>query len=261
MLKCWQGNYLLTNAHLIIDEKREYLNGALAICDGIISALLVQSEHLYADFKDYQKIDVRGHIIQSGFVHPLLIDISFNLALLHENLLKKGITSYLGVVKDYETFLLAEKDSFCLGYYCTNYIPPFKTSKFLANISSNIIVRAKQKIATLNYSSSADLLEILNDEESLKFVCLNDFLYLNTLKKASSRYKIIAYPQNSYSSLKALNTYNYRDKAAITSLNILRFFNLDLSQGSLVRGKKADLVCYNKDYKILFTIKGGKIYL
>ena len=58
--------YLLTHAHLIIDDNREYLDGALLIEDEIIVDVFNQSNKLPDISDDYQIIDLGNSIVMPG---------------------------------------------------------------------------------------------------------------------------------------------------------------------------------------------------
>ena len=95
--------YLLKHAHLIVDNNREYLDGALLIEDEIIKDVFVQSNKL-DDINDAQIIDLKGQLIMPGFfdTHTHGIDgVSFDTADVEEldkaalEFAQSGSTSYL----------------------------------------------------------------------------------------------------------------------------------------------------------------------
>ena len=58
---------LFTHAHLIVDERREYLDGSLAVEDGRIRNVFPQSDRLYGDLSDYPLLDMKGSILLPAF--------------------------------------------------------------------------------------------------------------------------------------------------------------------------------------------------
>lgn len=59
--------YLLTHAHLVIDENREYIDGAIAINDQRIEEIYSQASKLNVDENEYKIINLNGSLIMPGF--------------------------------------------------------------------------------------------------------------------------------------------------------------------------------------------------
>ena len=95
--------YLLKHAHLVIDNKREYLDGALLIDGETIVDVFPQSNKV-EEFSDWHVIDLNGSVVMPGFfdTHTHGIDgVSFDTANKDEldkaalEFAQSGSTSYL----------------------------------------------------------------------------------------------------------------------------------------------------------------------
>lgn len=98
--------YLLKNAHLVVDNAREYINGALLIEDEIIKDVFPQSNKV-ENIEGYEIIDLNGKLVMPGFFDSHthgIAGISFdecNKEQLDEVSLKfaqSGSTSYLASI-------------------------------------------------------------------------------------------------------------------------------------------------------------------
>lgn len=58
---------LFTHAHLIIDQNKEYLDGALLVNDQRIEDVFLHSNNLPDIAGDYTTIDLNGSIVMPGF--------------------------------------------------------------------------------------------------------------------------------------------------------------------------------------------------
>lgn len=95
--------YLFKHAHLVVDEKREFIDGALLVEDEIIKDVFTQSNKL-DDIEADEVIDLKGSLVMPGsfdtHTHGIL-DISFDTATKQELdetsrlFAKSGTTSYI----------------------------------------------------------------------------------------------------------------------------------------------------------------------
>ena len=96
--------YLLKHCHLIVDDNREYLDGALLINDDIIEDLYYQSSKIPDIEDEYETLDLDGKIVMPGFFdthcHGANL-ISFDSCTIEQmdqlsyEFMKDGTTSYL----------------------------------------------------------------------------------------------------------------------------------------------------------------------
>ena len=65
MKKAKLENYVLIHAHLVINERKEYLDGMLAVRGGRIIDLQPQSRTIKEEYSDLPVLDLRGHAVLS----------------------------------------------------------------------------------------------------------------------------------------------------------------------------------------------------
>ena len=58
--------YLLSHGHLVVDDNKEYLDGAILIDGERIVDVLSQSNKL-DNYSDYQEINLNGALVMPGF--------------------------------------------------------------------------------------------------------------------------------------------------------------------------------------------------
>ena len=91
-------NYILIHAHLVINERKEYLDGMLVVRNGRIIDLQPQSHVIKEEYLDLPVLDVRGNTILPSDYAPL---VPYRPDLTEADLFAQGIGSYeLYVEKD-----------------------------------------------------------------------------------------------------------------------------------------------------------------
>ena len=84
-------NYILIHAHLVINERKEYLDGMLVVRNGRIIDLQPQSHAIKEEYRDLPVLDVRGNVILPSDFTPLL---PYRPDLTEADLFAQGIGSY-----------------------------------------------------------------------------------------------------------------------------------------------------------------------
>ena len=91
MKKTKLENYVLIHAHLVINERKEYLDGMLAVRGGRIIDLQPQSRTMKEEYSDLPVLDLRGHAVlplNYAVLLPYTPDLS------EDELVLQGIGSY-----------------------------------------------------------------------------------------------------------------------------------------------------------------------
>ena len=91
MKKAKLENYVLIHAHLVINERKEYLDGMLAVRGGRIIDLQPQSRTIKEEYSDLPVLDLRGHAVLS-LNYAVLLPYTPDLS--EDELVLQGIGNY-----------------------------------------------------------------------------------------------------------------------------------------------------------------------
>lgn len=91
MKKTKLQNYVLTHAHIVVNERKEYLDGTLVVRNGCIADLLPQSRALKEEYADLPVLDLKGHAILP-LDHAVMLKYTPELS--EDELAAQGIGSY-----------------------------------------------------------------------------------------------------------------------------------------------------------------------
>ena len=234
---------LLKHANLIIDGNKSFEDGAL----------LINGEHIEEVFPHSNKIKTDTSMLKSVNMNGLTVIPDFY----PENVSKKFILDPLN--KD--SLLLAKKFS--------------ETSKILLG---NTKAMAKD-VMNLKYDGFYNLYENMagfNHKDlslvNLAFYQRDKYVELNPNIIDASVLKLtidnlrrdrIIFIGDLYSGMVRLRKlhYSFNDVLLMCSLNGYTFYDEDKLNGSLVKGKYADLLCIDENNKIKFRFSKGRLYV
>lgn len=255
---------LYKHCHIIVDDKREYLDGSIIINDKYIEEVFVNTKEI--NDNDLIQIDLQGNIITPSFFDSKSNDKE------QIGVFKKYI--YSDKILDVDTHLYSDDDikdynhvkaiTQKNNYHKNNLIKTL----FDVNNKSNIFVDGVSDI------SQIDSLDLKKDT-MLSYVLMNNvFVEFGIDDSMSDNYikfilknidvnniSLISYNhQELYKQVKRLIQLNisWCDIVGLSSLNALRFYKEDKLEGSIIRGKLANIICFNDAGDIKFCLKEGR---
>lgn len=218
---------LLKHCHLIIDEHKECLDGALLINEDYIEEVYPQTNKL--NLLDIKELDLKGNIVMPDFFNGeknrIIVDP------LKNDDIKKETIVFIGNTKAYKDDI---KDLQYDGIYdLYNNMTGFSHDK-LGIVNE----------AFINLDKYVELDALRVNEDVLKFT-------LNNLRK--DRVILINDLESSIKLLKKLNV-NYTDILAYTSINAYKLYGSFNLNGSLVKGKHSRLIVLDENMNIIRRI-------
>lgn len=254
---------LYKHVHLVVDDKREYLDGSILINDGIIEDVFVQSNKTIEESKE---IDMKGKIFIPSF---------FDTKSKKEK--QKGVTKRF-VCSDKEidepTHLITDdevegiKNIYAVTrinkYQKVNSIKTFISPSSEQNIFADGVSDITKEMH-LDFNSKKMINYAFDNNCFVEFGIdnkLNDN-YINFVFKNIDINKImlISYDHdNIIDQVKKLNKLNIplTHIVAITSINPYQFYENSKLNGSLIKGKPANIVCLNEKMEYEFTLLKGE---
>lgn len=215
-------NTLYKHAHLIIDDHKECLDGALLINDEYIKEVYINSNNINED--DTRVIDVKGNIIMpdffSGKENKVIIDPLNINKIENKKILIGNTKAYDKDIKDLE--------------YDGIYDLYHNMTGFDAN-KLGIVNTAFNNLDKYVFIDTSNI-----DLSVLKFT-------LNNLRKDRI---ILINKEEGIKTLKKLNI-NNTDILAMSSLNEYRFYEEDKLDGSLIKGKHSKILILDEEMNIL----------
>ncbi|MDO5850533.1 MAG: hypothetical protein Q4P14_04890 [Methanobacteriaceae archaeon] len=254
---------LYKHVHLIIDDKREYLDGSILINDKTIEDVFIQSNRKVEDAKE---VDMQGKIFIPAFFD------SKSKKDKQKGVVKRFVASNellnedVHLISDGE---IIENRNICAVTRIYNYKkvnsiktlinPSSEENKFADAVSDitkeqNINLNSNRMI---NYAFANNcFVEFGIDnnikDEYIKFVLKN--IEVNNIILISYEHDDII---NQVKRLRKLNV-SYQDIAAMTSINPYSFYGYNRQDGYLIKGKPANIVCLDERDEIEFTIIEGE---
>lgn len=254
---------LYKHVHLIIDDKREYLDGSILINDKTIEDVFIQSNKIVEDAKE---IDMQGKIFIPAFFDS-----------------KSKIEKQLGVIKrfvasekvlDEDTHLISDEEINDMKNICAvtriNTYKKVNCIKTLINPSSeeNKFADAVSDIAKeqninlnsnkmINYALANNCFVEFGIDNSLK----DEYIKLVLKNIEANKIMLISYKHdNIIDQIKRLRNLNvsYQDIVAMTSINPYSFYGYNKQDGYLIKGKPANIVCLNDKNELEFTLIEGE---
>lgn len=255
---------LYKHVHLVIDDKREYLDGSILINDQYIEDVFVQSNRNIDE--DCKVVDMKNKIFIPSFFD------SKSKSTKQKGVLKKYICS--DKVLEQETHLLIDKDiketnNICAITFTNNY-KKINSIKTLCSPNNSIIdnVDGISDITALK-SLSFDNTNMLNYALSNKCFCefgiddsiSNEYIKFILKNIDVSNLTLVSYNHDDFDKqIKRLHNLNIPlvDIVALSSYNALKFYGQDKLEGSLIKGKLANIVCLDEDMNIEFVLCKGE---
>lgn len=255
---------LYKHAHIIVDDKREYIDGSILINDKTIEDVFVSSIHSIEEVKE---IDLKGKIIIPSF-----FDSKSN------NNKQKGIARRFicsDKVLNEPTHLYSDEEIKELKNVAAltrinNYkkVSGIKTLINPAN-DKNIFADGVSDITNdlvIDFNSNKMINYVFNhdcyvefgidkhiQDEYIKFVLKN--ININNIMLISFNHDNII---DQVKRLYKLNV-SLTDIVAMTSINAYNFYGNTKFDGYLIKGKQANFICLNDNMDIEFVLKEGEI--
>lgn len=260
------NKYLLTNAHLIIDGQKEYLDGAILIEDEYIKEIYPQSNKLNIP-QDINAYSLNGRTVLPGFFNIYSNEYIGTTNYLSTNELNDSLGLHINNINDLNEYTKAIDISFNeLNNELINKLKELNIKTFITNsyeykdIYFDSFNDMYFKMSNLNIDGSGMINKIF---ELNKYVTIRaNKIDINLLKLTINNIKKdkLILIDDIYEGIKRLRQLNvsYTDIVNYSSLNAYRLFNLDKQYGSLIKGKKADMIIMNND-SIEYIIKKGEI--
>ena len=255
---------LYKHVHLVIDDKREYLDGSILINDGVIEDVFVQSNKIIDDAKE---LDMNGKI----FI-PMFFD-SKSKPEKQKGVIKKYICS--DKVLEESTHLISDDDIKILKIICAitriNNYKKVNGIKTLINPSSEKNVFAdgvsditKDKVLDfdnnkmINYAFANNCYVEFGIDKSISDEYIN-FVFKNI---EVNKILLISFEHdNILDQIKRLHRLNISlpDIVAMTSINPNNYYGYGNQEGYLIKGKPANIVCLDDNMDLEFVmVKGEK---
>lgn len=254
---------LYKHVHLVIDDKREYLDGSILINDGIIEDVFVQSNK---SFEDAKEIDMNNKIFIPSFFDS-----------------KSKINKQVGVIKrfvcsdktlDEPIHLLSDEDinetkNISAVTRLNNYKKVSGIKTFI-NPSNDINIFADgvsdiTKEPNINFNSNKMINYAISNNCFIEFGIDSNIKdeYIKFIFKNIDINKIllISYDHDDIKDqIKRLYKLNLplTDIVAITSINPYNFYGNNKQDGYLIKGKPANIVCLNDNMDIEFVLNKGE---
>lgn len=256
---------LYKHVHLVIDDKREYLDGSILINNETIEDVFVQSNKTIEDIKE---IDMQGKIFIPAFFDS-----------------KSKTEKQKGVVKRFvcSKNVLEEPTHLITDDEIKNTNNIFAVTR----INENKRVRGIKTLINPSQEKiiSADGVSDITEEKELLFNsnrminyafgnnCFIEFGVDNNISDdyikfvlkniESNKIMLISFNHDDIiDQIKRLHKLNitYQDIVAMTSINPYRFYGYNKQDGYLIKGKPANIVCLNDSLDIEFTLIKGEKY-
>ena len=273
---------LFKHGNLVVDDKLEYLDGAILVEADKIIKVYPQTSKIKEEFSDTKIIDLKGAILM-----PCYFDTHYQRS-------SKGVASYLINEEDEE--IIGDNKLRYLGRFYDNpfdlndipsdtkgicVAPELNNYKHLLNKNIKILLgKSNCDYDDINFNYDGirnvfnNMKNLRSDKASLanaifmddKYIEFNPNMHISMLKLLLNNIphdKLILISNHMHEDvlkLKELNVSNV-DILAYTSLNAFRLYELDNYHGSLRKGKYADFIILDKNYKILFTYIKGEFNL
>lgn len=254
---------LYKHVHLVIDDKREYLDGSILINDGIIEDVFVQSNKSVEDAKE---INMQGKIFIPSFFD------SKSKKEKQKGVVKKFVFSnetlneptHLYTDDDIKDLKNVAAVTRITNYSKVNgiktYINPENEKNIFADGVSDIT-----KARIINFDSNKMIIYAIENNCFIEFGIdntINDD-YIKFVLKNIDANKILLISNNHddiVDQIKRLYKLgvSLTNIVAMTSINPFNFYGNPKQDGYLIKGKPANIICLNEDMSFEFALTGGE---
>lgn len=254
---------LYKHVHLVIDDKREYLDGSILIEDETIKDVFIHSNK---SFDDVKEIDMKGKIFIPSFFDSK-----------SKNKQQRGVAKRFvcsNKVLNEPTHLISDKlITKSKNVYAVTRIKSTKKIKgkktFFNPLSSSIKnidgVSDITKIKTVNLNSDKLINHCLSNNCYIEFGIdkkLSDN-YIKLILKCIESNKILLISFNHDDIIDQVKrlfklSVSLTDIVAMTSINPYSFYGSKKQDGYLIKGKPANIVCLDKNMNIEFVLFKGE---
>lgn len=254
---------LYKHVHIVVDDKREYIDGSILINNGTIEDVFVQSNKT---FDDVEEINMQGKIFIPSFFDTKsktnkqrgvtkryiaseeVLEIPTHLITDDEITNRKNILALTRIksinkAKRIKTFFNPMSE----GDISADGVSDISEALFLPFNSNKMINRAFFNDCMVEFGIDKKI----NDEHIL-FVLKN--IDVNKLLLISYKHDDIG---EQIKRLIKLNV-SLTDIVAMTSINAYNFYGNTRQDGYLIKGKPANIVCLDENMDIEFTLIEGE---
>ena len=255
------------HCHLIIDDRREYLDGSIIVDGEYIEDVFVNTKEF--NDRDLKIVDLQGKILMPSFFDSKAEDRE-----------DKGV-NYKYIFAKHElnvpTHLYTENENIEVGrnVHAVTIRGNYRkicTGRTLSSPLNNINIFAEgvsdiTEQRLMSFDSVNMLNHALNNKCFVEFgidkTVSDDYIKFVLKNIDSDKLTLIGYKHDTFiNQIKRLYKLNVslNNIVAMSSLNALRFYNEDTLEGSLIKGKYANMICLNDNLDIEFVIDKGEIH-
>lgn len=255
---------LYKHVHLVIDDKREYLDGSILIEDGIIKDVFIHSNK---SFDDVKEINMKGKIFIPSFFD------SKSKIKKQKGISKRFVCS--NKILNEPTHLITDKEVKNKNVFAVTRIKNTKKAKGVKTFFNPSCAATKNINAVSDITKQMNV--DLNSNKLINYVLNNNcYIEFGIDKKLSDNYikfilkniesnhiLLISFSHddiiNQIKRLRKLNV-SLTDIVAMTSINPYTFYGSKKQDGYLIKGKPANIVCLNDNMNIEFVLDKGERY-
>ena len=256
---------LYKHVHLVIDDKREYLDGSILINNGVIEDVFIQSNKIIDDAKE---LDMNGKI----FI-PMFFDTKSKLEK-QKGVINRFVCSEK--VLEEPTHLVSDESIKTLKNVCAvtriknyqkvngvkTFINPSSIENIFADAVSDI---TKEKVLDfnknkmINYAFQNKCFVEFGIDNSIN----DDYISFVFKNIDVDKILLISFDHDDIlDQIKRLHKLNISltDIVAMTSINPNAFYGNTKQEGYLIKGKSADIICLDDNLNLDFVLVKGEKY-
>ena len=220
---------LFKNVHLIIDDYREYENGAILFDEDKIIEVYVHSNKVPLDL-DVETIDLNNKILMPSFFDTSLLD---DKQIIVDPLNVSNIDSNKKIVLGNTSALAKQVNIDYDGFY--NLFVDMSGFDYKDFGLVNLAFEENDKYVEIDGSLDKSILNVV-----YKLIKKDRLILIGDIKAGVKK----------LFDLKV----SYGDILAFSSLNAYRFFDMDKTYGSLIKGKKSKFMIFDDDFNLIKEI-------
>ena len=220
---------LFKNVHLIIDDYREYENGAILFDEDKIIEVYVHSNKIPLDL-DVETIDLNNKILMPSFFDTSLLD---DKQIIVDPLNVSNIDSNKKIVLGNTSALAKQVNIDYDGFY--NLFVNMSGFDYKDFGLVNLAFEENDKYVEIDGSLDKSILNVV-----YKLIRKDHLILIGDIKSGVKKLFDLKVPDS--------------DILAFSSLNAYRFFNMDKTYGSLIKGKKSKFMIFDDDFNLIKEI-------